>query len=170
MGFVLVKIKHNDSQQCCTISYLHWIVISIACSTRLEVFQCNERKNITQKEKRKKEGENHQFLIDFKLLLGLRKPKDLIMQLCAPPRPPPPLLLRPPLKGGFTALPAEPISLRLRQACYARLYRPPKYFPVLPPALLYKKDDVKDIPNYSPIASTSYLPFTKIITNTITNS
>ena len=28
------------------ISYLYWIVISIACSTRLEVFQSHKSKNI----------------------------------------------------------------------------------------------------------------------------
>ena len=37
--FMLFKVKHNDSQQCCATSYLHRIVISIAFSTRLEVFQ-----------------------------------------------------------------------------------------------------------------------------------
>ena len=45
-SFVLFKGKHNDSQSCCAISYLYWTVISIACSTRLEVFQCPKRKNI----------------------------------------------------------------------------------------------------------------------------
>ena len=37
--FVLFKVKHNDSQYCCAISYLHWIVISIGCSARLEVLE-----------------------------------------------------------------------------------------------------------------------------------
>ena len=40
------------------ISYLTWIVISIAFSTRLEVFQCPKRKNIKKLEE-KKEEENH---------------------------------------------------------------------------------------------------------------
>ena len=43
---MLFKGKHNDSQSCCAISYLYWTVISVACSTRLEVFQCPKRKNI----------------------------------------------------------------------------------------------------------------------------
>ena len=60
---MLFKVKHNDSQWCCAISYLHWIVISIACSTRLEVFQCPEKKNIKKKKKRKEK--NHQIWRDF---------------------------------------------------------------------------------------------------------
>ena len=44
---------------------MNWIVISIAYSTRLEVFQCPERKNIKKIEE-KKEAENHQIWIDFK--------------------------------------------------------------------------------------------------------
>ena len=31
---------------------LHWFVISIACFTRLEIFQCPERKNIWKKKKK----------------------------------------------------------------------------------------------------------------------
>ena len=38
------------------------MVISIACSTRLEVFQCPERENIKKKEE-KKEQESHQIWI-----------------------------------------------------------------------------------------------------------
>ena len=34
------------AMNCCAISYLHYIVISIACSARLEVFHCPERNNI----------------------------------------------------------------------------------------------------------------------------
>ena len=46
------------------ISYLHWIVISIACSTRLEVFQCLGRKDIN-KIAGTKDKENHHTWIDF---------------------------------------------------------------------------------------------------------
>ena len=60
---MLFKVKYNGSQYCCAISHFHWIVISIACSARLEVFQCPERKNIRKTEKKK---ENHQIWIDFK--------------------------------------------------------------------------------------------------------
>ena len=38
----------NQSQYCCAMSYLHWIVISIACSSILDFFKCLERKNIKQ--------------------------------------------------------------------------------------------------------------------------
>ena len=58
---MLFKVKHNDN----AISYLHWIANSIACSTRLEVFQCPERKNIKKIEEKKEEG-NHKIWIDFK--------------------------------------------------------------------------------------------------------
>ena len=52
---MLFKLKNNGSQYCHTISYLHWTVISIGHSTRLEVFQCPERKNIRKiVEKRRK--------------------------------------------------------------------------------------------------------------------
>ena len=44
------------------ISNLHWIVISIACSTRLEIFQCPERKSIKKTEE-KREGKNQQTWI-----------------------------------------------------------------------------------------------------------
>ena len=42
----LFKVKHNGSQNCCFISYLHYIVSYIVCSTRFEVFQYSKRKNI----------------------------------------------------------------------------------------------------------------------------
>ena len=55
MCCVFFKLKYNDSQWCCYISYLQWIVISVGCSTRLEVFQCHVRENIKKiEEKRKK--------------------------------------------------------------------------------------------------------------------
>ena len=42
-----------------------WIVISIGCSTKLEVFHCPKRKNRRKIEEKKEEG-NHQIWIDFK--------------------------------------------------------------------------------------------------------
>ena len=51
--FALFRVKHNNSQ-CCAILCLHWIVISIACTTRSEVFQCPGLKNIKKKKKGKK--------------------------------------------------------------------------------------------------------------------
>ena len=42
----LFKVKHNGSQNCCFISYLHYTVSYIVCSTRFEVFQYSKRKNI----------------------------------------------------------------------------------------------------------------------------
>ena len=47
---MLFKVKHNDN----AISYLHWIANSIACSARLEVFHCPERKNIKKIEEKRK--------------------------------------------------------------------------------------------------------------------
>ena len=55
--FVFFKVKHKDSQYCCAISYLQWIVIYIACP--LEVFQCPGRLNIKKiEEKRKTKSPN----------------------------------------------------------------------------------------------------------------
>ena len=68
---MLFKVKCNGSQYCCAISYLHWIVISIACCTRLEVFQCPERNNVRKIEEKGKQ--NHQIWIDFKPVLGICK-------------------------------------------------------------------------------------------------
>ena len=64
--FVFFKVKHNDSQWCFSISYLQWIVISIAYSTRLDVFQCPGRKNIKKIEEKRKKKKNHRIWIDFK--------------------------------------------------------------------------------------------------------
>ena len=41
------------AMNCCAISYLHYIVISVACSARLEVFHCPERKNIRKIEEKR---------------------------------------------------------------------------------------------------------------------
>ena len=119
MGFVLFKVKHNGSQWCCAISYLHWIVISIGCSTRLEVFQCPEIKNIRKIED-KKEQENHQICIDFKPIYRPQKVKQFFYGGSAPKHP---------CWGGLQS----PQPLLLNLARFARLYRSPKYFPVLPP-------------------------------------
>ena len=55
--FVFFKVKHKDSQYCCAISYLQWIVIYIAC--QLEVFQCPGRFNIKKiEEKRQTKSPN----------------------------------------------------------------------------------------------------------------
>ena len=51
---MLYKVKLNGSQYCCAISYLHSIVISVACCTRFEVFQCPEGKNIRKLDEKKK--------------------------------------------------------------------------------------------------------------------
>ena len=61
---MLFKVKHNGSQYCCAVSHLLLIVISVACSTRLEVFQCPDRKNIRKIEEKKKEKK--QIWIDVK--------------------------------------------------------------------------------------------------------
>ena len=50
---MLFKVTHNDSQSYCAISSLHSFVLSVACSTRLEVFQCPKRKNIKKTEEKK---------------------------------------------------------------------------------------------------------------------
>ena len=51
---------------------LHWFVISIACFTRLEIFQCPERKNIWKKKKKgsRKPPKLEQILSQS---IGLRK-------------------------------------------------------------------------------------------------
>ena len=49
----------------CTVSNLHWIVISTLLLARLEVFQCLERENTREIEEQMEE-ENHQIWRDFK--------------------------------------------------------------------------------------------------------
>ena len=67
--FVFFKTKHNDSQYCCAISYLQWIVIYIACP--LEVFQRPGRLNIKKiEEKRKKKKSNFGLILSQSI--GLR--------------------------------------------------------------------------------------------------
>ena len=106
IGFVLFKVKHDGSQYYCAISYLQWIVISIACSTRS--FSVPWKKEYKEN-KRKKEEESHPL---------------------TPPSPPSPLGGRRCLQH-LPRPPAEPSLLHLHQARYPRLCRPPNYFPVL---------------------------------------
>ena len=49
-----LKVKPKDSQWWCAISYFNWIVISTACSTKLELFQCPKGKNKNRKKRKKK--------------------------------------------------------------------------------------------------------------------
>ena len=73
---MLHKLKHSGSQYCCTVLYLHWFVISVACFIKLKVFQCCERKNIRKIEE-KKEEENYQIWIDFKPIFRPSKAKKV---------------------------------------------------------------------------------------------
>ena len=68
---LVFKVKHNDSQWCFAISYLQWIVISIAYSTRLEVFQCPGRKNIKKIEEKRKKKKPTEFELISNQSIGL---------------------------------------------------------------------------------------------------
>ena len=60
----------------CTVSNLHWIVISTLLLARLEVFQCLERENTREiEEKRKKKTTKFGGILSKSI--GLRQPEKL---------------------------------------------------------------------------------------------
>ena len=112
---MLFKVKHNDN----AISYLHWITNSIACSTRLEVFQCPERKNIKKIEEKKKQKTTKlgQLLSQS---IGLRKPNNFREGPLPPNNP----------AGAAYIAPQTPPLPQLNPACFTciRLPSTPKLF------------------------------------------
>ena len=81
---MLVKAARNDSQQCCAISYLHWIVLSVSCST---IDFSVPLKKEHKENRRKNEEECHQMCIDFKPIYKTLEAQTIFVRGLCPKTP-----------------------------------------------------------------------------------